>query len=460
MSKLMTKRLILLPLLLLTMQVAWAEKVAQALVLNNYTMYFIFDEPVSVGSTYKGQTVSQVWSGSVITNDVSPDWNLNEDAKASTKVVFEPSFAVVRPKMCQYWFLNFFSLNVIEGLQYLNTSEVTSMYDMFANCSSLTTLDVTTFDTHLVTNMGGMFQGCSSLTTLNLGSFNTDKVDNMVDMFKNCTNLKTIYVNSHWTTASVDVFNGCGTSTLTTILVLDPTADQTAVLESSNNKTFPVMLSGRTLYKDGSWNTLCLPFNVTINNNSPLGGDGVVAMTLNTNTSSLTNGTLTLNFTEPTNATILAGTPFIIKWSSGNDIINPTFAPVLISNATHDVTVPNVLTFKGTYAPVSITATNGDNTKLYLGSANTLYWPDAPMTIANNRAYFQLADGITAGQPTTNNTVRAFILNFDNSPSTAVTPAAATPSSSTWFTLDGRPLISRPTIPGIYIHAGKKIKAP
>ena len=458
MSKLMTKRLILLPLLLLTMQVAWAEKVAQALVLNDHTMYFIFDEPVSVGSTYKGQTVSQVWSGDDVI--VYPKWENNDIATPSTRVVFDPSFAAVRPTSCKYWFLNFFSLSVIEGLQYLNTSEVTSMYNMFANCSALTTLDVTTFDTHLVTNMGGMFQGCSSLTTLNLGSFNTDKVDNMIDMFKNCTNLKTIYVNSHWTTASVDVFNGCGTSTLTTILVLDPTADQTAVLESSNNKTFPVMLSGRTLYKDGSWNTLCLPFDVTVYNNSPLGGDGVVAMTLNTNTSSLTNGTLTLNFTEQTNAAIPAGTPFIIKWSSGNDIINPTFAPVLISNATHDVTVPNVLTFKGTYAPVSITATNGDNTKLYLGSANTLYWPDAPMTIANNRAYFQLADGITAGQPTTNNPVRAFVLNFDNSPSTAVTPAAATPSSSAWFTLDGRPLISRPTIPGIYIHAGKKIKAP
>ena len=214
MSKLMTKRLILLPLLLLTMQVAWAEKVAQALVLNNYTMYFIFDEPVSVGSTYKGQTVSQVWSGNEVI--VYPEWENNDIATPSTRVVFDPSFAAVRPTSCKYWFLNFFSLNVIEGLQYLNTSEVTSMYDMFANCSTLTTLDVTTFDTRQVTDMGSMFQGCSSLTTLNLGSFNTDKVDNMIDMFKNCTNLKTIYVNSHWTTPSVDVFNGCGTSTLTT----------------------------------------------------------------------------------------------------------------------------------------------------------------------------------------------------------------------------------------------------
>ena len=188
----MTKRLILLPLLLLTMQVAWAEKVAQALVLNNYTMYFIFDEPVSVGSTYKGQTVSQVWSGNEVI--VYPEWENKDIATSSTRVVFDPSFAAVRPTSCKYWFLNFFSLSVIEGLQYLNTSEVTSMYDMFANCSSLTTLDVTTFDTRQVTDMGGMFQGCSSLTTLNLGSFNIANVKIASSMFKGCSKLEAIYV--------------------------------------------------------------------------------------------------------------------------------------------------------------------------------------------------------------------------------------------------------------------------
>ena len=57
------------------------------------------------------------------------------------------------------------------------------MNAMFYNCSSLTTLDLSKFNTNNVTHMGNMFRNCSSLTSLDLSKFNTNNVTNMDDMF-------------------------------------------------------------------------------------------------------------------------------------------------------------------------------------------------------------------------------------------------------------------------------------
>ncbi len=71
----------------------------------------------------------------------------------------------------------------------IDTSNVTSMRDMFLNCSSLTDLDLSSFDTSNVTNMRDMFRGCSSLTCLDLSSFDTSNVTNMNCMFCYCNSL-------------------------------------------------------------------------------------------------------------------------------------------------------------------------------------------------------------------------------------------------------------------------------
>ena len=221
-----------------------------------------------------------------------------------------------------------------------------------------------------------------------------------------------------------------------------------------------VTLAGRTLYKDGSWNTLCLPFDISTESGT-LSGDNVQAMTLNTTTSNLTGSTLTLNFDAAT--TIPAGTPFIIKWDeSGTDITNPVFEGVTISNATNDATVEGVLTFTGTYAPVSIPAT-GDNTKLYLGDANKLFYPTKTMTIGTHRAYFQLLGDLTAGEPASpqSSHVRAFNLNFGDDEATGIISVHDSGfmvnGSDAWYTLDGRRLDGQPTAKGLYINNGKKV---
>ena len=244
-------------------------------------------------------------------------------------------------------------------------------------------------------------------------------------------------------------------TTLQPCLALANAADNTAAIDDHAGQTLAVALSGRTLYKDGSWNTLCLPFAVDLTASGPLSGDNVQAMTLNTETSNLTEGTLTLNFDAATE-TIPAGTPFIIKWdNTGVNIENPVFEGVTIDADKHDATVEGVLTFTGTYAPVRITDADGDNTKLYLGAANKLYYPSKAMTIGTHRAYFQLADGITAGDPTSH--VRAFNLNFGDDEASVHDSGFTVNGSDAWYTLDGRRLDGQPTAKGLYIHGGKKV---
>ena len=249
-------------------------------------------------------------------------------------------------------------------------------------------------------------------------------------------------------------------TTLQPCLALADAADNSAVITDHAGLTLAVALSGRTLYKDGSWNTLCLPFAVDLTASGTLSGDNVQAMTLDTTTSTFADGTLTLNFTDAT--TIPAGTPFIIKWdNTGVNIENPVFEGVTVSNATNNATVEGVLTFTGTYVPKDI-GENGDNTILYLGAANKLYYPTKTMTIGTHRAYFQLADGITAGDPTSPQQapVRAFVLNFgDDEPTSVTTPLALWRGAGgeAWYTLDGRRLDGQPTAKGLYIHGGRKV---
>lgn len=73
-----------------------------------------------------------------------------------------------------------------------DTSKVTSMIYMFSGCSKLTNLNIRNWDTENVTGMNSMFYGCSKLTSLDISGWNTGKVTNMADMFRSCINLSTI----------------------------------------------------------------------------------------------------------------------------------------------------------------------------------------------------------------------------------------------------------------------------
>ena len=117
-----------------------------------------------------------------------PGW-LAQNKKIKT-VVFDASFANARPTSCHYWFCNFTNLTTIEGIEYLNTENVTNMNSMFDRCSALTSLDLTNFNTAKVTDMRYMFMGCNALTTIFVSDkFVTSQVTKSVEMFHMCINL-------------------------------------------------------------------------------------------------------------------------------------------------------------------------------------------------------------------------------------------------------------------------------
>ena len=139
-----------------------------------------------------------------------PGWLTHKDE--IKKVVFDASFANARPTSCCSWFWYCTNLATIEGIENLNTENVTNMGVMFCRCQNLSSLDLTNFNTGNVTNMYGMFSNCQNLSSLDLTSFNTANVTNMDYMFDGCSTLTTIYASEKFVTDQVnggDMFNEC-----------------------------------------------------------------------------------------------------------------------------------------------------------------------------------------------------------------------------------------------------------
>ncbi|MBQ1650764.1 MAG: hypothetical protein II055_06505 [Prevotella sp.] len=180
----------------------------------------------------------------------------------------------------------------------------------------------------------------------------------------------------------------------------DPTNNET--INENYHYVANVTISGRTLYKDGKWNTLCLPFNVEDFSGTIFEEATVKELDINGEYEGhqtgfdASDGTLYLYFKVATE--IEAGKPYLVKWADGEDITAPVFSSITINNTapetitSHDETT----SLLGNYDPVNLNA--GDNTVLYLGTNNKLYYPSKARTINSFRAYFQL-HGIVAGNP-------------------------------------------------------------
>lgn len=166
-------------------------------------------------------------------------WLDGSERKKIKTVVFDESFKHARPKSCDQWFYLFEGLTKIEHLDYLNTSEVENMGSMFSNCTSLETLDLSSFNTEKVTNMSemfvgstnlrtinlpkgfigsnvtdlnGMFRGCVSLTELDLSGSNAEKVKNMGSMFYGCVALSNLNLSGFKTGSLTEMrylFSSC-----------------------------------------------------------------------------------------------------------------------------------------------------------------------------------------------------------------------------------------------------------
>ena len=158
---------------------------------NSLTFCYDNARSVCVGTTYD-------------LNDgaVEPGWITDGNSTNVKQVAFDHLFADVRPTSTYHWFYEMRNLESINGMRYLNTSEVTRMDGMFTRCYKLTVLDLGSFNTSKVTDMYAMFYGCRSLTSLDLSSFDTHNVTNMDEMFHDCDKLRTIY-GTDWDTGAV-----------------------------------------------------------------------------------------------------------------------------------------------------------------------------------------------------------------------------------------------------------------
>ena len=360
-----------------------------------------------------------------------------------------------------------------------SNTNVTRMDEMFYGCSALTDLNLTNFRTVNVTDMSQMFQYCSALTSLDLTGFElpTGNTIYLSYMFSGCTNLGTIFCNKDFNngyvyrTTGESMFNACvnlqgaihhstyetdytyaNPSTGYFTYGLRDYADNSSII--ANTSTMPrVGLVGRTLNTTGVWNTLCLPFSLTSEQiaSSPLAGAEIRTLS----NSAFANDVLTLNFTPETGegaiTEITAGTPYIIRWlnSDGNVIEAPIFTNVTVNNGNSTVVSTDKVDFVGSYDPVQISGM--DNTVLYLGANNTLYYPSRAMTIGSCRAYFQLKlSSDEASQ------IRAINLGFDEEEN-GISEIKAETENADWYTLDGRKLMEKPVEKGIYINGGRKV---
>ena len=129
----------------------------------------------------------------------------NQDEAGTYTLYFQGNDEIWLESGINYFAL-FTKLREFENMEVLNTSQVTSMRQMFAGCTELTSLDLSSFDTSKVTDMWGMFAQCSKLTNLNISNFDTSKVTKMAWMFEN-TGLTGIDL-SHFDTSQVTDMSG------------------------------------------------------------------------------------------------------------------------------------------------------------------------------------------------------------------------------------------------------------
>ena len=264
----------------------------------------------------------------------------------SVKLLDVAKFNTANVKSMEYMFYNCYGLTSLDVTNF-NTANVTNMQGMFGKCNFLFSLDVTNFNTANVTNMSKMFE-CKGLTSLDITNFNTENVTNMQGMFLFCNNLKTIYVGDKFVTDKVTegsaMFSGspklkgaiteydasktdytyanyktgyftklvgkngdekigaAGETLATDNLVLDDDKDFVAY------EPFAAKAASysRKMKEGTAWATLCLPFEVSLENQNfrafkLLSADDV------TETVEL----------EEIEGSIAAGTPVIIKMKDG-----------------------------------------------------------------------------------------------------------------------------------------------
>lgn len=230
------------------------------------------------------------------------------------------------------------------------------------------------------------------------------------------------------------------------LLTLDGNTNNTGNIKKFQNKLAHVTLADRTLYKDGSWNTLCLPFAVTLAD-SPLAG--ATAKTLADAT--MTGTTVSMTFGEAVTQ-LKANVPYIIKWEENEPLVAPTFSNAVIYYNDAARTIKKAdgnVKFIGYYDAFDITAADDDI--YYMTADNKLQRTAKDRTLEAFRAYFQFSEAAAGA--------RQFVLNFgdESSATTGINDIQTTQKSGQWYTIDGVKRNVEPARKGLYIKDGRKV---
>ena len=241
---------------------------------DNTTLTFYYDD---IGAS-RGEAIWGIYEEDILPLfGTAPKWlGKYPSSEKVTKVVFDSSFKDFRPKTTSCWFVKLSALSTIEGIENLNTSEVTDMSYMFCDCRGLMELDLSNFNTAKVKNMESMFLDCYDLKELNVSSFNTAKVTNMHQMFNGCSGLKELNLSSFNTSAVTDMnqmFLDCSglkelnvssfnTSKVTNMGRMFAYCDSLSELNLSNfnssavtakSRMFEHCISLKTIYSSDTW---------------------------------------------------------------------------------------------------------------------------------------------------------------------------------------------------------------
>ena len=162
------------------------------------------------------------------------------------------------------------------------------------------------------------------------------------------------------------------------------------ILTNNNGQTINVIIDRPVL--NNMYNTLCLPFDMNATQIAASSLNGVEIFELNS--VEVVNDELFLGLSDAVNA-VVAGRPYIVKYSAASQLDDLDFENVTINNADLDdeAITMNGVTFKGTFTPFVMGIQNGFDTNggyLFLGQNDVLYWPNTNNPLKPFRAYFYI----------------------------------------------------------------------
>ena len=462
------------------------EKQAYAVLSEDgETLTFYYDASRAARQAEAGETnvFDVAWNENE--GEYYPTWNLS--VRMVTAVEFTESFGNYHGlTRTSYMFEKMPNLKTINGIEYLNTENVTDMKWMFYGCSKLTSLELgDNFDTSKVTDMSYMFRSCSALTSLDVSGFKTTNVTSMKGMFSNCSALTSLDVSNFWIsgrmTDMTQMFYYC--EALETIYCANNTDWSRDIYNITSTDMFAncKKLSGKYL-GDQFWfdSTDDRTYAKVYTGNDEAGG----YFTYKGNVPSYE-----LEVTEAGMATLYLG--FRTKIPEGVDAYICYLGDLENDKpyaTTHKVTgilpgqtgvfviaEPGTYTFEYLYnsSPSSFYSYNPEffepniltgtlyrmddvpsHSVLTLGYGNKTgdlgFWWYTGGTIPAHRAYIPG----TALESTTGD-VKGITLVFDEE-TTSLTPNPSPQGEGSWYDLQGRKLEGKPTQKGLYINNGRK----